>query len=249
MKKLNALLLCCGVGFLMSCQQPPTTDDVVNMMTEASGGAEALAVLTDQVITWELTMNVGMPEGVEGPMIMQMTMTVKRSDKVRWDVYEPEGSIVYSRCYDGTTGWNMENSQRKDLTKAQLQEMESMATTFFDGFPIHQDKGVTLELLADEVVDEQNYMVLQVTDKHDNVQKQYINPETHFIERESGNIANLAGEWEHMIMTFKNYKMVDGIAWPHHMAHINATGEMTMEWTFKEVKYNTGVDDAVFMAE
>jgi len=252
MKKLIALLLCCGVGFLMSCQQQTTADDVVNMMTEASGGAEALAALTDHVSTGEFTMHEmppGMPEGVEGPMTLPMTITAKRPNKIRMDFYGPEGSIVHSRCYDGTTGWIMEAGQREDMTEAQLQGIESMATTVFDGYLNYQDKGFTLELLADEVVDEQNYMVLQVTDKHDNVKKFYINPETHFIERESGNMDNFAGEWEPMVNILKDYRMVDGIAWSHHGAQHNATGEMIVEWTFKEVKHNTGVDDAVFIAE
>ncbi len=252
MKKLIALLLCCGVVFLTSCRQETTADDVVNMMTEASGGAEALAALTDQVITGEFTMHVmppGVPEGVEGPMTLTMTMTAKRPNKIRMDIYGPDGSIVHSECYDGTTGWTMDMGQRKDMTEAQLQEIESMTTTLLDGYLNYQDKGFTLELLADEVVDEQNYMVLQVTDKHNNVQKLYINPETHFIERQSGNMVNFAGEWEPMVTTSKDYKMVDGIAFPHHVALHTATGEMIMELTLKEVKHNTGVDDAFFMAE
>ncbi len=48
-------------------------------------------------------------------------------------------------------------------------------------------------------------------------------------------------------MIYKDYKMVDGIAFPHHTAWYNATGEITAEFTFKEVKHNTGVEDAVFM--
>jgi len=252
MKNLIALLLCCGVGFLTSCRQQTTVDvdDVVDMMTEASGGAEALASLTDQVITLEMTMYVmppGTPEGVEGPMTLAMTMTAKRPNKMRIDIYEPEGSIVHSECYDGAAGWTVDMGQKTDMTEAQLQQNESMAATFLDGYLNYQDKGFTLELLADEVVDEQNYMVLQVTDKHDNVEKHYINPETHFDERMSGNVANLTGEWEPVVVTSKDYKMVDGIAFPHHMAWYNATGEMTMEFTVKEVKHNTGVDDAVFM--
>ncbi len=234
MKKLIALLLCCGVSFLMSCQQRTTVDDVVNMMTEARGGTEALETLTDYVGTWELTLHVmppDMPEGVEGPITMPMTWTAKRPNKIRMDVYGPEGSIVHSECYDGTTGWIMDMGQRKDMTEAQLQVIESTAATFLDGFLNYQDKGFTLELLADEVFDEQNYMVLQVTDKHDNVQKCYINPETHFIERMSGNMANFAGEWEPMVTTSKDYKMVDGIAFPHHVAQHNATGEMIFEAT------------------
>ena len=60
---------------------------------------------------------------------------------------------------------------------------------------------------------------------------------------------NLAGVWEPMVVTLKDYKMVDGIAWFHHMALHNTTGEMILEFTVKEVKHNTGVDDAVFMTE
>ncbi len=52
-----------------------------------------------------------------------------------------------------------------------------------------------------------------------------------------------------MVITLKDYKMVDGIAWPHHMAQHNATGEIIWELTLKEVTHNTGVEDAVFMAE
>jgi hypothetical protein len=160
-----------------------------------------------------------------------------------------EGSIVYSRCYDGTTGWNMEGGQRIDISGAQLQEIESMAATFLDGFLNYQDKGFTLVLLADEVVDEQNYMVLQVTDKYDNVEKHYINPETYFTERMSGNMVNDAGEREPRVMIFKDYEMVDGFTFPHHTVWYNATGEMINEATFMRVKRNNGVDDAYFTAE
>ncbi len=242
MKRLIALLLCCGVGFLMSCQQETTVDDVVNMMTEARGGAEAQAALTDAVLTGEVTM-------AEGPMTMPVTMTIKGPNKMRGDFYGPEGSIVGSRGYDGTTGWIMEMGQRQDMPEALQQEFESLATTWFYGYLNYQDKGFTLELLGDEVVDEQNYKMLQVTDKHGNVKKHYINPETHFIERVSGNMPYSEGELQPMVLTFKDYKMVDGIAWWHHMAQHHASGEMIYEITLKEVKHNTGVDDAFFMAE
>ncbi len=244
MKKLIPVLLCFAVGFLVSCQKQTTADDVVNMMTEASGGTEALAALTDAVITGEITT-------VEGPMTMPVTVTAKRPNKIRIDLYA-EGSIVESMCYDGTTGWVIEMGQRQDMPEAQLQEFESLATTWIDGYLNYQDKGFTLELLADEVVDEQNYMVLQVTDKYgnfpDSMKKCYINPDTHFIERESGNMV-AGGEWQPMVRTIKDYKMVDGIAWWHYMAQHNASGEMIWEFTLKEIKHNTGVDDAVFMAE
>ena len=247
MKKLFFLLLCLGVG-LMSCQQQTTADDVVNMVTEAAGGAAKLAEIMDQVSSWEMTMHImppDMPEGMEGPMTMPMTITAKRPNKLRFDTHGPDGNVSGSSCFDGTTGWSMQMGQKMDMPEAQLQETETMASTWLDGFVNHQDKGLTLELLADEMVDEQNYMVLQVTDKHGSAQKYYINPESHYIERQAGEMANMAGEKEQMTMTFKDYKMVDGVAWSHHVAQHNAEGEMIWEVTLKEVKYNTGVEDAV----
>ncbi len=120
MKKLIPLLLCCAFSVFMSCQQQTTADDVVNMMTEASGGAEAMAASTDQVVTMELTMHVmppGVPEGAEeGPMTMPMSWTAKRPNKIRIDIYGPDGSVVHSECYDGTAGWNMDMGQRTDMT-------------------------------------------------------------------------------------------------------------------------------------
>ena len=253
MKKLIALLLCCGVCFLMSCQQQTTVDDVVNMMTEASGGAAKLAETMDQVSTWEFTMHVmppGIPDGMESPMTMPLTITAKKPNKLRFDTYGgPEGSVVHSDCFDGTTGWAMEMGQKTDMPEAQLHEYETLAATWIDGFLNYQDKGFTLELLDDEMVDEQNYMLLQVTDKHGSVQKYYINPESHYIERQAGEMVNMAGGKEQMTMTFKDYKMVDGVAMCHHVAQYNADGGMIWEATLKEVKHNTGVEDAAFMSE
>ncbi len=252
MKKLIALLLCSGVGFLMSCQQQTTADDVVNMLTEASGGAAKLAETMDQVSSWEMTTHImppEMPEGMEGPMTMPMTITAKRPNKIRFDTHGPDGNVSGSSCFDGTMGWSMQMGQKKDMPEAQLQETETMAATWLDGFVNHQDKGLTLELLADEMVDEQNYMVLQVTDKHGSAQKYYINPESHYIERQAGEMANMAGGKEQMTMTFKDYKMVEGVAMCHHVAQHNAEGEIIWEATLKEVKHNTGVEDAAFMSE
>lgn len=251
MKKLFFLLLFLSVE-VMSCQQQTTADDVVNMATEAAGGAAKLAETMDQVSTWEMTMHVmppDMPEGMEGPMTMPVTITAKRPNKLRFDSHGPDGSVVSSQCFDGTKGWNMQMGQKVDMPEAQLQEYETTASTWIDGFLNYQDKGLTLELLASEVVDKQNYTVLQVTDKYDNAQKYYINPETHYIERQSGQMYSMAGEKEQMTMTFKDYKTVDGVALAQHVAQHNADGEMIWEATLKEVKLNSGVEDTAFMDE
>ncbi|MFQ5770752.1 MAG: hypothetical protein ACE5HX_09460 [bacterium] len=264
MRKLFSLLICCLIVFSFSCKQEATVDEVVNMVAKASGGADTLDAITDQVSTWDFTMHM-MPAGVmegekemaaeqhempEGAgMSMPMIITAKKPNKLRMDFQEPDGKTSMSSCYDGTTGWSNEWGKQRELSESELQEWDSMAANWIDGFLHYQDKGFTLELLPNEEVEGQNYIVLQSTDKHNNVMKFYINPTTYYIEREVGEMLNFEGKKEPMYMTMKDYKMVDGIAMAHHVAQYNEEGKMIWEATMKDCKNNTGVEDAVFMPE
>ncbi|MFQ5674392.1 MAG: outer membrane lipoprotein carrier protein LolA [bacterium] len=250
MKKLVPILLCFAVAFLISCQKQTTVDDVVAMVTEAQGGAQKLAEITDQVSTWEFTMHQlppGVPEGFEGPMTSPMTITAKKPNKLRFDTYGPDGSVVASQCFDGTTGWNMQGGERTDMGEEETKEYAIMASTWIDGFVNYADKGLTLELLPDEVVDGQTYMVLQSSTEGGHPQKYYINPETHLIERQAGEMRDMSGEIKPMVMTFKDYKMVDGVAMTYDVALLNEDGSLIWEAKLKEAKFNTGVEDAAFM--
>lgn len=271
MKQVLVVVLGLGMGLLFSCGKQATVDDVVQMITQASGGAETLQSINDQVSTWDFTMHMmpPMPEsamaegGEEHPMEqsaehpgeemgemtghpMPMTITYKRPNKIRFDTMGPDGSVVWSSCYDGEKGWEMQMGHQKEFSEAQLQETETMAATWMDGFLNYQEKGLTLALLPNEIVDGKKYMVLQSTDKHGNIQKYYIDEATHLIERQAGEMVSMEGNKEPMYMTFKDYKMVDGVNMAQHVAQYTDSGEMIWEATLKEVKHNTGVDDAVF---
>ncbi len=258
MKQVFVVVLGLCVGLLFSCGKQATVDDVVQMITQASGGAEKLQSINDQVSTWDFTMHMmppmpesAMAEGGEemGEMTghpMPMTITYKRPNKIRFDTMGPDGSVVWSSCYDGAKGWEMAMGHQKEFSEAQLQETETMAAAWMDGFLNYQEKGLTLALLPNEIVDGKKYMVLQSTDKHGNVQKYYIDETTHLIERQAGEMVSMEGNKEPMYMTFKDYKMVDGVIMSNHVALYMDNGEMIWEATLKDVKHNTGVDDAVF---
>jgi len=251
MKKLFFLLVCLSIG-LISCAKQSPEDQFVYNNVQACGGAEKLASITDQVGTWEFTMHMmppGTPEGYAGPMTSPMTITYKRPNKIRFDSYGPDGSVVHTSCYDGTTGWIMQMGERQDHNEAQLHEAESMAATWIDGFQNYKEKGYTLAAMPDEEIDGQNCNVIQVTDKHGAVKTDYADPESNYIVRTSGKMVNYAGELESMYMTMQSYNMVDGVAIPHHVAQYTESGGMIWEATLKEVKHNTGVEDSYFMAE
>lgn len=262
MKKALILTLCvsCASFLLTACAQQPSVDNVVHQTVAAMGGIAQLQAIQDQVSTWDFTMHVMPPgpaeaggemagQGQEGGMTMPMKITYKRENKLRMDFMEPDGAISMSSCYDGENGWHLQMGQRIDMNQAQLQETEVMTTTWLDGFLDYKDKGFVLELLPDETMDEQNYFVLQSTDKYANVQKFYVNASTHLIERQVGDMTNFVGEMEAMYMTFKDYETIDGYAMARHVAQFKQDGQMLWEATLQDVAFNTGVEDEVFMAE
>jgi outer membrane lipoprotein-sorting protein len=260
MKKVLIAVLGLLVGLVFSCGKEATVDDVVTMMTKAMGGEQTLAAISDQVSKWDFTMHQmppmppaeGQADGQQaqasGPHTMPMTITYKRPNKIRFDSYGPDGALAWSSCYDGTKGWSMMMGQTKDANEAQNQESEAMVATWIDGYLNYKDKGFTLALLPAEMMEGNRYMVLQVTDKHGNVQKIYINETTHLLEKQTGDMTNMEGAKEPMYMTFKNYTMMDGVNMAQHVASYKADGTIIWEATLKEAKHNTGVDDSVFMA-
>ena len=61
MRRLLLLTLCCAVLFAFGCEKQLTVDDVVMKTTQATGGADSLAAITDQVSTWNFAMQMMMP--------------------------------------------------------------------------------------------------------------------------------------------------------------------------------------------
>ncbi|MFQ5709543.1 MAG: outer membrane lipoprotein carrier protein LolA [bacterium] len=258
MRRLVVLIVLGFVGAFLGCAKEQTVDGIVAKITEASGGAEALAAVQDQVGDWDFTMKIMPPMETEAkagehaemqglPPTMPMKITFKRPHKIRFDFLEPDGTPMMSSVYDGESGWESKMGQTTAMNEDQLHETETMAATWLDGLKNYKDLGMTLTKLPNETVDNQEYLVLQSTDKYGSVQKYYINPTTYYVERQSGEMVNMQGQKEQMTMVFKDYKKADGLATPNYVAQYNKDGEMIWEATLKEVKFNTGVADDVFM--
>ncbi|RMF60518.1 MAG: hypothetical protein D6743_14815 [Calditrichaeota bacterium] len=257
MRNVAFFCLACVFLFVLGCGHEATVDEVVKMVTQAAGGAEKLDAITDQVSTWEFTM-YKMPatemKGMEKEkteegkgMTSTMIITAKKPNKLRFDFKGADGNVYMSSCYDGEKAWQTMMGQHMAQSETQAHEFEVMASTWIDGFLHYQDKGFTLKLLPTEVLSGKKYMVLQSTDKYGNVQKYYIDPQTHYIERQAGKMSNMQGQLEDMYMTFSDYKMFDGVAVPQQVAQYDSNDEMVWEAKLTEVKFNTGVQDDVFM--
>ncbi len=264
MKNLLLYSLCCASFFLLACEKKATVDDVVMMMTEAAGGAEKLQAVSDQRSTWDFKMQIlhqdggaekpegemGEEEMAEAEMVaMPMTITYKRPDKIRFDFAEGEGGEVsISSAYDGNVAWEMNYGHVQQKSEMETKIDAEMAKTWVEGLLNYKEKGYTLELLPNEMMDERECMVLKSTDQNSYTQTYYIDAESHYIVRQAGDMLNMQKEMEPMYMAFANYEMVDGIAGPKYVALHKENGDLIWDATLKEMQYNTGVEDDGFAA-
>ena len=254
MKNVFALMLALSVALVWGCAKQPTVDEVVNKMTEAMGGAENLSKVTDRVETWEFVMfqmppEMGAMEMPEGGMKMPMVITCKRPNKLRFDFKNPEGSVFMASAFDGTKAWSMQMGQMMELSDAERKEWEVMAATWIDGLYHYQDKGLTLELLPNETINEHEYIVLQATDQYGEKKKYYVNAQTYFMERTKGEMLDMSKRPQMMTMTTLDWKPVDSIVMAHRVALYDSTDQMIWEATLQDVQINTGVEDSYFAAE
>ena len=261
MKKVLVVMLC-GLCFtLLSCAQEETVDDIIAKMTEANGGAEALMAINDRVGTWEMKMAMPDPEtGEMTDMTTEMVITYKRPNKLRFDVFGPDGSPMGVSCYDGETGWQSELDPQtmamntKTMSEVELQETENMAATWLDGFQNYKERGTTITKLPTEEgagdgggrISE--HILLECAYKNGHTETLYVNPASYFVEKSMAMRMNPATQaMEELLMTFGDYQMLEGVAIPHVVAmHTKDGGTTLWSVTFKDAKHNTGVDDDLF---
>lgn len=256
MKRLSCVLLCGALLWVFACTQKPTAESVISKVIEASGGADKLEAIQDQVSTWDFAMEWPMPaeaethEQPEGKMMsMPMVCTYKRPNKLMMEFLGPDGSVAEASCYDGKTGWTLHEGQRQEMNETQMKSHAELASTWVDGFLHYKEKGYTAALMPNETLDGKECYVIEMTDKDGKKMKYYIDAGTYHIIRQTGEMLNFQNEWEPMYLVMNNYKMVDGVAMAHHVAQYHKDGKLLWEANLKEVKNNTGVDDAKFSAE
>ncbi len=253
MKKVLVVMLCSFCFTLFSCSQEETVDDIIAKMTEARGGAEALMAVNDRVGTWEMKM--AMPSPATGEMMEmtnEMVITYKRPNKIRFEVLGPDGSPMGVSCYDGETGWQSELDPQtmamhtKNMSEGELMETENMAATWLDGHQNYKERGTTMTKVQAEEGAE--HILLECAYKNGHTETLYVNPASYFVEKSMAMRMNPATQaMEELLMTFGDYQMLEGVAIPHVVAmHTKDGGTTLWSVTFKEAKYNTGVDDELF---
>jgi outer membrane lipoprotein-sorting protein len=247
MKRFAVVLALTASLALVACAKKTTVDDLVNKMTQAQGGVEALAAIQDQVSTWDSKAMV--PQGEEMvPMQSEMIITYKRPNKIKFEGKTPDGMVVWATVFDGTNGWQyMAGMGVREMTPDEINETVAMAETWIDGWHNYAEKGLKLAMGADTTMNGMTYHVIEATDKFGNVSTNYCNAQTGMVERmEAAMTDAMTQQKKPSVMTFTEYASHNGFMMAGKVASYDDTGAMVFESTLKDLKNNVGVTDDAF---
>lgn len=247
MKRFICLLALVASVMFVACAKKTTVDDVVNKMVQASGGAEKLAAIQDQVSTWDSKAMVPMGDTMM-TVTGEMIITYMRPNKLKFEGKAPDGTLTWATVFDGTNGWQyMMGQEVRDMTPAEIQENTVMAETWVDGWHNYAQKSLTLAMLADTTISGKAYHVIHCTDKFGNVSTNYCDAQTGMVERMEMVMTDPTTlEKKPGAMTFTDYALEDGLMMAKKVAGYDDKGAMTFESTLKEVKHNSGITDDAF---
>ncbi len=235
--------------FAVSCAKKPTVDDVVRKQVQTQGGAAALAAITDQVSKWEAKFTIPMDDSIV-TATAEMIITYKRPNKIKFEMFNPDGSTASATVLDGAQGWQYMMGQGvREMIQAEMDENLALAETWIDGFHDYAAKGTKLELLPDSTLEGKSYSVLRVTDRFGNASMNYCDPQTGLAERMESNMTDpMSMTKKPSVMTFTNYTAFEGFKAAGLFKQYDEKGALMFEATLKELKNNAGVADEAFAA-
>jgi len=202
-----------------------TVATVLNNYFKAIGGTDKVKAAKTAILNYEGTMQ-GMTISIE---IKQMTPnSVSATTSMM-------GNIVQKQVFDGKTAYIEARGQRHEITGKKLDEMKSETVPFGE---IGYFK--TAKLLKIEPVDKNNAYVLQLTKK----MKAFYAVKSGLKLKQVTTQKLPNGKDFVQVVSYSNYKAVDGILIPHIMEM--KLGSQTVDFKLTSAKFNEGVTKADF---
>jgi outer membrane lipoprotein-sorting protein len=217
-----------------------TADDIVAKMIEAQGGKAALEKIKDSTLSGDM-------EIVQMGMSGSLTYYQKEPNKMRMDM-EFMG-MTMTQAYDGQNAWgiNPQTGAVEDMPEDQAEEMKRQALG--NDSVLHPEKyGITYTYKGKETIDGKEYYVLDQTFKDGFTATLYIDTNTNLLYKSKSKGTSLMGTEADQEVFVSDYKKVDGLMVAHEM-RIFQDGEEAVTMTFKDVKFNSGLEDSLFEKE
>jgi len=217
-----------------------TTQDVLNKMIEATGGRKALQAIKDTTIS-------GTAEMVQFGMTANITIYQKEPNKVRYDIDISAAGMTIVQAYDGQKAWftNPQTGATEEMPELQAKDFSRQAlgnAALLDPAKL----GITYALKPKAKIEDKDYIVLEQTLADGHKTTIYLDPATYLPYKSTTKSIDMSGA-EIDAETFAgDYRKVDGTLVSFSM-RILQNGAEFMRMTFSSVKYNSNIDDALFV--
>ncbi|PHR28630.1 MAG: outer membrane lipoprotein-sorting protein [Fluviicola sp.] len=222
-----------------------SADEIIKNYFETIGGEEAFRDLKGQKMVAEVD-----AQGMSIPLEIYVMADGKQITKM--DIM---GMSMSQDAFDGTVAWST-NFMTQSAEKAEAEESENKLRSIGE-YPSplldYADKGYSVELLEDDVVDGVDCYKLKVTKKPvlvdgeevENVEYFYFDQETFVPLKTESEMHSGPGKGEMMITLYSDYQEVDGLYFPFSMTFKSEDSDGQLI-EFDEIILNPVVEEGFF---
>ncbi len=222
-----------------------TADEIIDNYFEAIGGKDAFRALKGQKMTAEVD-----AQGMSIPLEIYVMADGKQITKL-----EVMGMSMSQDAFDGTDAWST-NFMTQSAEKADAEESENKKRAIGE-YPSplldYADKGFSVELMEDEVVDGVDCFKLKVTKKPmladgeevDNIEYYYFDQETFVPIKTESEITSGPQKGAVVITLYSDYQEVEELYFPFSMTFKTEDTEGQLI-EFDSIELNPDVDDSFF---
>lgn len=235
----KTLLSLCAVAFLTVSAFGQTADEILEKNLKAMGGKDKIKAMQSMRITGTMKMS-----GMEAPV----TITKMRPSNSRMD-FTIQG-MTGTQAFDGTTGWSLMpfggNKDPQKMAEVELKDMRADAD--FDGPTFdYKAKGNKVEFAGKEDIEGTPAYKLHVTTKDGKESNDYFDAENYLMIRSDG-IRNIQGQDLEVVITYGDYKTVEGITIAYSMeSHVKGKESMGgQSLNITKIDLNQKIDKAIF---
>lgn len=211
-----------------------TAEEILTKSIEARGGAAKLNSLK--------SMRMESTTSVMGMDLASKSVIVHKRG-MRNDIEVMGQSIVMA--IDGDKGWTINPMQGSDpVALPEDQVKASTSQLDLSGMANYKESGSVAELIGTETLDGNEVYKVKITSKDGMIITNYIDKKTYLTAKTSVKVT-VSGQAVEVDSKLSNYKVVDGIAFPHTTEISNPQAGQIVT-TISKIEINPAIDESIF---
>ena len=212
-----------------------TADELIAKNLAARGGAAKLRTVQSMLMTGTLSF---------GDASSPLTVKAGRPNRIRED-FQVQGSPM-TRAYDGAAGWLLQESQVREMSGGDLDNIREEAENAIEG-PLldYATKGSKAEVLGKDMVNGQPVYKLKITTKSGTAITQFLDASSYLeIHEEIERSAN--GKAIVIVEDVGDYREVDGLKYAHRFVSGPRDNPAATTLQVEKMQLNVPMDAAEF---